>query len=271
MKATYAISAVSIRPCVPANLLDELSVVFQPQVDLTTGRTSGFEALARWNSPCLGNVRPDMFIPAAERSGLISDITVSLLAKALRVAVQWPQPLHISFNLSVRDLHSPQVIAKICQIVCASGIAPERIEFEITETAMLQDFDQALEGLSALKALGVRLALDDFGSGYSSFSYIHRLPVDKIKIDRSFVAQLLKNVQARKIIKTIVELCDNLNSDHVIEGVKTEEELCLLREVNIRCVQGYLFARPMPADEVADYIAGDAGVALAVPLRRTGT
>ncbi len=254
-----------------ADIETELSVVFQPQVDLIEGRTVGFEALARWNSPCLGAVSPDLFIPAAERSGLISDITVSLLKKALQAAMTWPEAMRISFNLSVRDLHSARAIARICQIVRGSGVAPERIEFEITETAMLKDFDQALEGLSALKALGVRIALDDFGSGYSSFSYIHRLPVDKIKIDRSFVTQLLKSVQARKIIKTIVDLCANLNLDHVIEGVETDEELRLLREVNVRCVQGYLFARPMAAEAVAPYLAREANLASArPPLQRIG-
>ena len=236
------------------NLDDEMHMVFQPQVDLHTGQTVGFEALARWNSPVLGTVCPDVFIRAAERSGMISDLTPALLKKALAAAAAWPETLRVAFNLSVYDLHSPQAMALIAQVVEQSGVSPHRIEFEITETAMLTDLDQALESLAKLKAMGARIALDDFGSGYSSFGQIHRLPVDCIKIDQSFVRELLKNGQTRKIVKTMIDLCANLNLDHVIEGVETEEQLWQLREANARYVQGYLFARPIAAGDVAAYL-----------------
>ncbi len=236
------------------NLEAELHVVFQPQVDLQSGQTTGFEALARWNSPILGAVRPDVFIRAAERSGLIGELTPALLKKALAVAATWPEQLRVAFNLSVYDLHSARAIERVCDIVAQSGIDPSRIEFEITETAMLSDLDQALLSLQRLRALGARIALDDFGSGFSSFGQIHRLPLDCIKIDRSFVEALLQNAKTRKIVKTMIDLCANLNLEHVVEGVETEEQLWQLREVNARCVQGYLFARPMPADEIADYL-----------------
>lgn len=237
-----------------SDLEKELYIVYQPQVDLKRNATVSFEALARWESPKLGTVRPDIFIRAAERSGLISDITLILLRKALAAVHDWHPALRISFNLSTRDLRSAHAITRICEVVKASGIDPARIEFEITETAMLSDFDQALEALSRLKALGMRIALDDFGSGYSSFSYIHQLPVDKIKIDRSFVTQLLKHDSARKIIKTIIDLCGNLNLDHVIEGVETDAELDHLRDIGARYIQGYYFAKPMRADEIAAYL-----------------
>lgn len=242
------------------NLEAELHVVFQPQVDLHSGKTTGFEALARWNSPILGAVRPDVFIRAAERSGLIGELTPTLLKKALAVAAEWPEALRVAFNLSVYDLHSARAIDAVCDIVRKSGIAPSRIEFEITETAMLSDLDQALESLAKLKAMGSRIALDDFGSGFSSFGQIHRLPLDCLKIDRSFVQELLKNGKTRKIVKTMIDLCANLNLEHVVEGVETEEQLWQLREVNARCVQGYLFAQPMAAGDIADYLEREAKV-----------
>ncbi|MBW8732747.1 MAG: EAL domain-containing protein [Asticcacaulis sp.] len=230
-----------------SDLDKELSIVFQPQVDITENRTVGFEALARWNSAKLGAVRPDVFIKAAERSGLITDITLRLINKTLEQITDWPQDMRVSFNLSARDLRSAISLNNICTAVRNSGIDPTRIEFEITETAMLTDFAQACDALMVLKRLGCRIAVDDFGSGYSSFSYIHQLPVDKIKIDRSFVTQLVKHASAVKIIKTIVDLCRNLHLDCVIEGVETQAEMAKLAQVRARYIQGYLFARPMPA------------------------
>nr|WP_245344779.1 EAL domain-containing protein [Asticcacaulis solisilvae] len=237
-----------------ADLDRELSIVFQPQVDAIERRTTGFEALARWTSPQLGDVGPDVFIKAAERSGLITHVTLILLEKALAQVSAWPSHVRVSFNLSARDLRSSLSINNIREAVKRSGVDPRRIEFEITETAMLTDFEQACDALLQLKGMGCRIAIDDFGSGYSSFSYIHRLPVDKIKIDRSFVTQLVKNNTAVKIIKTIVDLCRNLNLDCVIEGVETERELSQLLQVKARFIQGFLFSRPMPAGEVGGYL-----------------
>jgi len=240
-----------------SDLNSELSIVFQPQIDITDARTVSFEALARWNSARLGMVRPDIFIRAAERSGLITDITLHLLDKALKLVADWPEDTRVSFNLSARDLRSSLSIENIIRTVRASGVDPHRIEFEITETAMLSDFEQACEALSHLKAMGCRVAVDDFGAGYSSFSYIHRLPIDKIKIDRSFVMQLTSHPSALKIVKTIIELARNLNLDCVVEGVETEAELARLKQARVRYVQGYLFARPMPAEAVADWLGAE--------------
>ncbi|EGF89603.1 diguanylate cyclase GGDEF domain protein [Asticcacaulis biprosthecium C19] len=233
----------------------EFSIVFQPQVDIVENRTVSFEALARWDSARLGVVRPDIFIKAAERSGLITQITQILLSKALKHMAEWPEEMRASFNLSARDIRSATAIANICDTVERSGIDPRRIEFEITETAMLTDFDQACEALSRLKVMGARIAIDDFGSGYSSLGYLHRLPVDKIKIDRSFVVQLVKHGTTLKIIKTIIDLCRNLHLECVVEGVETEAELNNLRQVRARYIQGYVFSKPMPAGEVAGFLA----------------
>ena len=240
-----------------SDLDKELSIVFQPQIDIQDNRTLCFEALARWNSAKLGPVRPDIFIKAAERSGIITNITLLLLEKALLKVRDWPQDKRVSFNLSARDLRSGTAISSIIRAVKASGLDPRRIEFEITETAMLTDFEQACEALARLKAMGCRVAVDDFGAGYSSFSYIHRLPVDKIKIDRSFVVQLLKHDGASKIIKTIIDLCANLNLDCVIEGVESPAELAKLRQIRARYVQGYLFSRPLNAEQISDYILAE--------------
>ena len=241
-----------------SDLNTELSIMFQPQVDVVENRTISFEALARWNSVKLGSVRPDIFIKAAERSGLITQITLLLLEKALKLVRDWPADTKVSFNLSARDLRSGISITNICNAVRQSGIDPHRIEFEITETAMLTDFEQACEALARLKAMGCRIAIDDFGSGYSSFSYIHRLPVDKIKIDRSFVVQLLEHGSALKIIKTIIDLCRNLNLDCVIEGVETQAEMNKLAQIRARYIQGYLFSKPMLAEQVLPYLRTEA-------------
>ncbi|WP_140984766.1 putative bifunctional diguanylate cyclase/phosphodiesterase [Asticcacaulis tiandongensis] len=241
----------TLRAC---DLEAELYVVFQPQYDLVRQKTIGFEALARWQNPKLGEVSPDVFIRAAERSGLISDITQRLLHKAFAAVQDWPEDVSISFNLSTRDLRSARSITRICQAVTQSGITPRRIEFEITETVMLTDFEPALEAVNRLKALGVRIALDDFGSGYSSLGYIHQLPVDKIKIDRTFVTQLLKHDSARKIVRAILSLCSTLGLTHVVEGVESEAECELLRKNGARFIQGYLIARPMASDQVLGYL-----------------
>jgi len=249
-----------------ADLNAEMHIVFQPQYDLRTQRTVGFEALARWNSPQLGNVTPDVFILAAERSGMIGKLTEILLCKTLKAVRAWPEDLFVTFNLSTRDLHSPRAINAIRDIVQSSGVSASRIEFEITETAMMTDFDQALKALSALKELGVRIALDDFGSGFSSFSYLHRLPVDTLKIDRSFITQIASS-QTRMIVKTMIDLCGNLGLEHIVEGVETEAECAALREINARYVQGYLFARPMSPEAVRGYLAAEYGGRIE-PLRK---
>jgi len=241
-----------------SDLDGELSIVFQPQVDIINNRTVAFEALARWHSATLGAVAPDIFIRAAERSGLITDITLRLLKKTLRHMAAWPDHVRVSFNLSARDLRSAISLDNICAAIRDSGVDPRRIELEITETAMLTDFAQACDALMVLKRLGCRIAVDDFGEGYSSFGYIHRLPVDKIKIDRTFVTQLVRHRSAIKIVKTIIDLCRNLDLDCVIEGVETQAELSKLIQVRARYVQGFLFARPMPAEAVTAYLDAEA-------------
>lgn len=239
-----------------ADLPRELSLAFQPQVDITLGRTVGFEALARWESPVLGKVNPGLFIAAAERTGLIERVTSLLLEKALAAAVTWPQDVSLSFNLSALDVVSSRSIANICRIVRDSGIDPGRVTFEITETAVMTDFERARGSMNVLADMGCRMALDDFGSGYSSFAYIHRFPLHRIKTDRSFVTRLAEDdVVGHNILRAIADLCANLGLECLSEGVETEDERRVVQSAGIRYVQGYLCGKPMCAVEAAGRLA----------------
>lgn len=235
----------------------EMSVVFQPLFDAARNKPIAFEALARWNSPELGEVAPSDFIPVAERSELISKLTHTLLRKALETAATWPVEIGVTFNLSVRDLISPASILQIISIVNRSDVHPGRIDFEVTESALLMDFEQAQDSIQALKALGARISLDDFGTGYSSLSYVHRLPLDKIKIDRSFVTDIETKEACRNIVKTVVGLCRDLNVECVVEGMETEEQTAILRGLGCNSMQGYYFSRPLHGDCVDDLLHGN--------------
>jgi diguanylate cyclase (GGDEF)-like protein len=238
-----------------ADLDRELSLVFQPIVDMDTQRTVCLEALARWNSPQLGTVPPSVFITAAERLGLVNRLTEVLLAKALAAGRAWPADIFLAFNLSSHDITSPDAIERILEITRASGVDPRRISFEITETAAMRDFDQACTALHALKELGARIALDDFGSGYSSLGHVHRLPLDEIKIDRSFIVDIENNLAARDVVRTVIDLCRNLNLLCVVEGAETRAQALILRSLGCRTMQGYLFSRPLSERDLGDFLA----------------
>jgi diguanylate cyclase (GGDEF)-like protein len=242
----------------------EMSLHFQPIVDVTRDKVVAFEALARWVSPTLGRVAPDAFIKVAERSDLINKLTRTLLRAALAEARTWPDDVRISFNLSMRDLTSPEAIAGIVAIVESSGVAPGRLDLEVTETALIQDFETADESLRRLKALGVGISLDDFGTGYSSLSYVQQFPIDKIKIDRSFVRDVETKPSCRAIVKSVIDLCRNLKLTCIVEGMETREQVRVLRALGCTTMQGYLFGRPMPANEVRAFLA--AREALAPPF-----
>ena len=251
-----------------ADLVKELYLDFQPQFDILKQRTSGFEALGRWASPTLGTVSPGLFIAAAERTGMIERVTGILLQKALAAAVTWPAGISLSFNLSPLDLVSPRSIANVMRIVRESGIAPERLTFEITETMVMNDFECARESLVALADMGCHIALDDFGSGYSSFAYIHRFPLHRLKTDRCFVTQLADGSSTGfGILLAIAELCANLGLECLAEGVETEEEMRAVRQAGVRFVQGYLYGRPMNAAAAAAHAqAQEDGAALSAAV-----
>jgi diguanylate cyclase (GGDEF)-like protein len=237
-----------------ADLNAELHLAFQPIVDITQGRPIAFEALARWSSPELGEVTPDVFIRAAERSGQITEVTQVILRKALRYAAAWPMDIGLSVNLSARDIASKESVERITQIVRESAVAPHRIDFEITETAIVCDFDQARAALQALHELGAQTALDDFGTGHSSLTHVRLLPLDRLKVDASFIADIMDHRPSEDIVKTVLELCRNLRVSCVAEGVETEAQQRKVADLGGVLMQGFYYSRPIAAEAVADYL-----------------
>ena len=248
---------------VAADLEKELSLVFQPITCVNRRVCIGFEALARWNSPHIGNVSPAEFIPVAEHNGRITLITRLLLERALDVACLWPDDVYLSFNLSPHDLSSPENTLKIVSIVLKSGFDPRRINFEITETAVMHDFEQASASIQMLRELGAGIALDDFGTGYSSLNHVHKLPLTKIKIDGSFVRNIHTRRTSFNIVKSVLALCAEMELEAIVEGVETEEELHILEGLGVRAVQGYYFGKPMVAPETLKLLAAQGTQALA--------
>lgn len=233
----------------------ELSLHFQPIVNVGNGRLIGFEALARWHNSELGNVPPDVFIAVAERTELIGTITQVLLRKALAAAGSWPEDLILSFNLSMRDLVSHATILQVVSMIRGCDIDPRRIIIEVTETALMQDYEQVRDSLRILRSMGLKVALDDFGSGQSSLSYVHQLALDKIKIDRGFIRNIATQENARNIVKTVIDLCRNLKFECVVEGVETAEQAEIIGLLGCSTMQGYFFAKPMPQSEIEAFIA----------------
>src|SRR5690606_18921666 len=194
------------------------------------------------------------FIPLAERSGQIGRITRAVLRKALAASAHLPRPLRLSVNLSAHDIGSSTAIEQIVALVAAHG-SPCRIDFEITETAVMRDLKQANQSLLALLGLGARIALDDFGTGHSSLTHVQKLPLHRIKIDRSFVVEVTSDPASRAIVKTMIDLSRNLGISCVFEGIETEEQLEALVALGGHVMQGYLFGRPMRPEEVGEYLA----------------
>lgn len=240
---------------VSADLDEELSLVFQPITCVDRRICIGFEALARWDSPRIGRVSPVEFIPVAEHNGRITLMTRILLERALKTASLWPEDIYLSFNLSPHDLTSPENTLKIVAIVLKSGFDPRRINFEITETAVMHDFEQASASIQMLRELGAGISLDDFGTGYSSLNHVHKLPLTKIKIDGSFVRNIHTRKTSFNIVKSVLALCAEMELEAIVEGVETEEELRILENLGVRAVQGYYFGKPMSAEDTLKQLA----------------
>ncbi len=238
---------------------NELTVVYQPKVDAAS-RIKGFEALVRWNSAGHGLVTPDRFIPLAEETGQILAIGEQVLYAACLAAANWPlidgQTLSVAVNLSARQLKEPRLPAMVADALLVSGLPPDCLELEITESMIMGDVEHTIHVLKSIKALGVRIAVDDFGTGYSSLSYLQRLPIDTLKIDRSFVSGCDRGGKAMAIPHAIIFLGKTLDLYIVAEGVETEAELAMLSVCGCDEFQGYLFSRPMQAAAVADYLQG---------------
>ncbi|WP_063695536.1 sensor domain-containing protein [Bradyrhizobium embrapense] len=249
----------------------ELSLYYQPQAatgaSVAASRIIGFEALARWHHPVRGFVPPSDFIPLAEESGLIVEMGEWILREACREAASWAVPMQVAVNLSPAQFTHGDLVGLVHSILLETGLTPDRLELEITEGVLIEDFDRGLSLLRRLKALGVRISMDDFGSGYSSLSYLQAFPFDKIKIDRAFVINLGRNPQSAAIVRAVIDLGHGLEMSIVAEGVETEAQLGFLSEEGCDAVQGYLIGRPAPIGQFAALVDGDL---LAETVRRAG-
>jgi diguanylate cyclase (GGDEF)-like protein/PAS domain S-box-containing protein len=235
----------------------ELSLHYQPQARIG-GEVVGLEALIRWHNPNRGNVPPSDFIPIAEESGLIISIGEWVLREACREAASWPRPLTIAVNLSPIQFRHGDLAGLIHSILLETGLPANRLELEITEGVLVEDFNRALNILRRLKALGVRVAMDDFGTGYSSLSYLKAFPFDKIKIDRSFITNVDRNPQSTAIVCAVIGLARGLQLPVLAEGVETEGELAFLSRESCDEVQGYLVGKPLPIADYAEVVGRSA-------------
>jgi diguanylate cyclase (GGDEF)-like protein len=236
----------------------ELSLHYQPQARIG-GEVTGFEALARWQHPKLGAVPPGTFIPIAEESGLIMSISEWVLREACREAASWPKPLQIAVNLSPIQFRHGNLASLVHQILLDTGLAPQRLELEITESVLINDLPRAVSMLRQLKSLGVRIAMDDFGTGYSSLSYLQSFPFDKIKIDQTFIANLKRSPQSATIVRAVIGLARGLDVPVVAEGVETQDQRAFLTDERCDHIQGYLIGRPRPIADYAELLGRPAG------------
>jgi EAL domain-containing protein (putative c-di-GMP-specific phosphodiesterase class I) len=232
-----------------ALLQAEFYLQYQPQLEIDSGRVIGVEALLRWNNPDLGEVVPARFIPVAEDAGLIVQIGAWVLEEACRQGqalrqAGWPD-LTMAVNLSALQFRRAGLVKTVAGALERSGLPPQLLELELTESVLLQDVENNLETVRQLKALGVRLSIDDFGTGYSSLSYLKRFAVNKLKIDRSFVRDINIDPDDAAIVRAVIQLARSLRLETIAEGVETQEQLAFLREEGCREVQGFLFSRPL--------------------------
>jgi predicted signal transduction protein with EAL and GGDEF domain len=229
---------------------NELQLHYQPFVTAETGATSGCEALLRWHHPEHGMISPAEFIPLAEESGLIVPIGAWVIDQACQEAAGWPATHRVSVNISPVQFRSRVLPEVILTALSRSGLAPSRLEVEVTEAVLIDDANAALDILRQIRGLGVRIALDDFGTGYSSLSYLRRFPFDKIKIDRSFVQELHTRHDSQVIVRAIRDMAQGLGMTVTAEGVETVEQAERLRRTGCEELQGFLYSRPKPAGEL---------------------
>ncbi|MGC6399863.1 putative bifunctional diguanylate cyclase/phosphodiesterase [Sphingomonas sp. FW199] len=241
--------------------LGQLSLMFQPLFNLSEGRVSAFEALLRWNHPVRGMVSPVDFIPLAEDTGLIVPIGEWVIREACRTAREWPDHVRVAVNVSPVQFRNPGLNSVILQALSETGLPPQRLELEITESLFIDNPETTLASLHSLRALGVRVALDDFGTGYSSLSYLRSFPFDKIKIDRSFIIDLLSSKGATAIIRSITTLAEALGMETTAEGVENAGQLDILREQGCSHIQGYYFSRPITRDAIAALLLDNGDIA----------
>lgn len=249
---------------------NELVLFYQPQVDLRTGRISAVEALIRWNHPLRGLILPGDFLGLAEESGLMAEIGEWTLRQACRDARDWPSDIAVAVNLLPAQLASDRLVPAIRTALGESGLAASRLELEVPESCLMSETGEAFELLQDLRLLGVRIAMDDFGTGYGSLCHLRQFPFDKLKIARAFVGSLRESPEATAIVETIIQLAHSLGMTTLAEGVETEGQRDLLETLTCAQAQGFLFARPMPCAEVTRCLQAQATAApsTALPPRR---
>jgi diguanylate cyclase (GGDEF)-like protein/PAS domain S-box-containing protein len=236
---------------------EDLIVHYQPLARASDGEVCGFEALVRWKHPVRGMIPPMDFIPVAEESGLIGPLGEWVLRKACADAAGWDRPLRIAVNLSPLQLNQPTLPQLVHEILIQTGLSPMRLELEVTESALFKDYQRALDNLRRLKALGVRIAMDDFGTGFSSLSTLQSFPFDKIKVDKSFVENIHRDERATVIVRAVLGLGRSLNIPVVAEGVETPEQMEFLRGEDCAELQGYAIGRPAPAETLGAWTNGE--------------
>jgi len=237
---------------------NELSLHFQPKVDLETGEVTCAEALVRWDHPRHGMLGPDIFIPIAEQTGLIRPLARWVLDAALRQCNRWRRDgldLSVAVNLSMRNLHDPEVVDMIRQLLLRWGIPASRLVIEITESSLMADAARAMDVLGRLRAMGVSVSIDDFGTGYSSLAYLKRLPVDELKIDKSFMAHIASDDNDAAIVRSTIGLAHDLGLSVVAEGIEDQQTLEFLAKLGCDVAQGYFISRPLPVVALGDWLA----------------
>ncbi|MGL4490008.1 MAG: putative bifunctional diguanylate cyclase/phosphodiesterase [Rhizobiaceae bacterium] len=233
---------------------NELELVYQPLVGAEDNKPTGFEALLRWNHPIRGTISPVEFVPIAESTGLIKSIGEWVIREACRVAATWPDNLTVAVNLSAPQFNKDRIVDVVADALVESGLRPDRLELEITESLLIERPDEAIATLVRLKELGVSIAMDDFGTGYSSLSYLLKFPFDKIKIDKSFISAIDTDKAACDVLRTIGSLGKSLNVRITAEGVETAEQAEFLRAIACDQLQGYFFAKPLHVNDVAGFL-----------------
>ena len=238
---------------------DQLKLFYQPLIDLKSGEVAGFEALARWDHEDRGEISPTEFIPVAEESGLILQLGQWAMHKAAETLAEWDRhagatlPLHVAVNLSALQVARDDVAALVSSALTSSGLSGERLTLELTESSIVQDPGRATRVFNALKSLNATVAMDDFGTGYSSLAYLQRLPIDVLKIDRSFVSGMMVDPDSVAIVRAVLSLADALGMSTTAEGIETVELATTLAALGCASGQGFYFARPLERDAALDY------------------
>jgi len=236
--------------------MEQFELYYQPVCDGGTGTVQGCEALLRWHHPVLGSVSPGITIEIAERSGLIVPLGAWILERACSQAVQWPAAWRVHVNLSVKQMEADGLVPLVARVLEATGLSPRKLVLEITESLFILHYEKHIKILNALRSMGVSVALDDFGCGYSSLNHLRHLPIDWVKIDRSFISTLESDAGSREVVSALFGLCQAMRLPVVAEGVETEGQREILKALGCRVMQGFLLGRPAPACEIQALAAG---------------